>query len=371
MSSDSCPPPNAEPPSTDHGTISVGAPTRRRVWLFRLFIVACVVVGSFVLTEAGFRVRRSVVEARLEAKAERGETWAIYDEDLGYRMRPTPDRPLGLHSPPIASKSPGTPRVLILGDSIPHAGDGVDDTLVAHAQRELDEAGIRVELINAGIPGYTTYQELGFLKKYGLALQPDVVGLCFCVNDLHEVLQVFRVRNGMIIGNAFDTDESAAAKSHGGLYILARKSLFLRWLRHRTQSMGRRMGVEVSSGFSFDSRSDLATAWQDEPWKDFVRWMQEFVALGRKHDFRVFAMAFPYVEQYRGEYLKTDRSYVLKPQRNLAEICRSLGVPLLDLYDTVRPESDLQTDGIHLTASGRQRIGSKLAMFLRHGDLLH
>lgn len=370
MSSSSCPPPHAEPQPTYDGAISVGAPTGRRVWLYRLFMVGCVVVGSFVLTEAGFRVRRSVVETRLEAKAERGETWAIYDEDLGYRIRPAPDRPLGLRSPPIGAKSPDSPRVLILGDSIPYGGNSVDDTLVAHAQRELDDGGFKAELINAGIPGYTTYQELDFLKKYGLALQPDVVGLCFCVNDLHEVLQVFRVRNGKIIGNVFDTGESAAAKSHGGLYMLARKSLFLRWLRHRAQDVGQRLDIEVTSGYSFDSRSDLATAWQDEPWKDFERWMREFVSLGHEHRFRVFVVAFPYAAQYRAEYLKRDRAYVLKPQTNLARICRTLGVPLLDLYDTVTPVSDLQADGIHLTSSGRRRIGSQLAAFLKQGDLL-
>src|SRR5215831_13184093 len=29
------------------------------------------------------------------------------------------------------------------------------------------------EVINAGIPGYTTYQELEFLKIYGLYMEPD------------------------------------------------------------------------------------------------------------------------------------------------------------------------------------------------------
>jgi hypothetical protein len=34
--------------------------------------------------------------------------------------------------------------------------------------------GKSIEVINAGIPGYTTYQELEFLKVYGLDMKPDL-----------------------------------------------------------------------------------------------------------------------------------------------------------------------------------------------------
>ena len=41
-----------------------------------------------------------------------------------------------------------------------------------------------IEVINAGVPGYTTYQELEFLKIYGLDMKPDLVILGFVFNDL-------------------------------------------------------------------------------------------------------------------------------------------------------------------------------------------
>jgi hypothetical protein len=34
------------------------------------------------------------------------------------------------------------------------------------------------------VPGYTTYQELEFLKIYGLDMKPDLVILGFVFNDL-------------------------------------------------------------------------------------------------------------------------------------------------------------------------------------------
>jgi hypothetical protein len=39
-------------------------------------------------------------------------------------------------------------------------------------------------VINAGMPGYTTYQELEFLKLYGLEMEPDLVVLGFVFNDV-------------------------------------------------------------------------------------------------------------------------------------------------------------------------------------------
>jgi len=43
-----------------------------------------------------------------------------------------------------------------------------------------------INVINAGIPGYTTYQELEFLKIHGLAMKPDIVVLGFVFNDVYE-----------------------------------------------------------------------------------------------------------------------------------------------------------------------------------------
>jgi len=334
-------------------------------WLARIALAASALFLTFAMIEASFWIARAWEEARLD----RGESWAIPDEDLGYRLRGTPPNPLGLKSPPVGPKTPGRTRVLMLGDSILHGGS-LDDTLAAHAQRRLDGSNRRAELINAGIPGYTTYQELQFLRKYGLALQPDLVGIAFCTNDLHRQLQFFRTRNGKIVGSAFDTTEEAASTAHGSLYVLARRSLFLRWARQRADLLAKSWKVDFGRGFLFDHRSDLATAWQDPPWRDFQRWFDEFQALGQVHGFKLFVIAFPLSAQYRTDYLERDREYVLKPQRRLAEVAGRSGVPLLDLYERIDPDRDLRGDGIHLTQAGRERTGDLLAEFLVRSGLI-
>jgi hypothetical protein len=49
--------------------------------------------------------------------------------------------------------------------------------------RSPDSLGT-LEVINAGIPGYTTYQEFEFLKIYALDMEPDVVVLQRCLLEI-------------------------------------------------------------------------------------------------------------------------------------------------------------------------------------------
>jgi len=90
----------------------------------------------------------------------------------------------GLRGPEIPSPKAGV-RVLALGDSTAF-GLGVDDdqTWPAVLQGLLRERlGRPVEVINAGVPGYTAYQGMRYLEERGLSLDPDLVIATFGFND--------------------------------------------------------------------------------------------------------------------------------------------------------------------------------------------
>jgi hypothetical protein len=78
-------------------------------------------------------------------------------------------------------RTPGKPRVLLLGDSFVF-GHGVeeDETVAAQLERFLPGC----EVVNLGVTGYSTDQELLLLRERGLAYRPDVVILLVCANDL-------------------------------------------------------------------------------------------------------------------------------------------------------------------------------------------
>ena len=72
------------------------------------------------------------------------------------------------------------PRVAMLGDSLVW-GElvGEHDTLPARLEAELG-----VEVLNLGVSGYATAQEVAWYRRKGRAFDPDLVVLVFCLNDL-------------------------------------------------------------------------------------------------------------------------------------------------------------------------------------------
>jgi lysophospholipase L1-like esterase len=333
-----------------------------------LGLVVSSLLVLFGLAELGFRI----VEA-FQARTYRAtESWAVYDEDLGYRPRPNHEdsNADGLRDDPIDPIKTKY-RILILGDSVAFYGDSIDDTYVGRLENKLnsDQDLLPTEVINAGIRGYTNYQELVYLKKYGLEFEPDLVGVSFVLNDLHLYLHQFRVENGEIIGEYYLGDEAVqSVDSH--LYRLARKSHFLVWLRRQLSVFDSLIDLYAQNGFTFEYRPDFNTAWEEESWVTIDKQLSEMVHLSQRHGIRVFLVIFPFGEQLREDYLAKDYVYVTMPQRRLKTICQSLGIPCLDLFSVLDRDTHLESDGIHLTKSGRALVAKELTVFLKEQNLV-
>lgn len=99
---------------------------------------------------------------------------------------------LGLRSPEIERQKPaGTTRILVLGDSVAFGwGLRGEDTFASQLASLLATVypDKRFEVINAGVSGYGTWQELDWLKQTGIALQPDVVIVQAHLNDAADNL---------------------------------------------------------------------------------------------------------------------------------------------------------------------------------------
>jgi len=352
---------------------------RRPTWRARLLLLAFGVVVSFVILEAGLRI----VEAwRIPGQDEgwppqllkRGVYWAVYDPELGYRQNPEfgDMNALGFRDRPIGPKDDRF-RVLMLGDSIAVYGDSVDDTFVGHLRGFLQStpARDRVEVIDAGVKGYTNYQEVLLLKKTGVGLNPDLVGFEFCVNDLFKFLQTFEIENGQVVPGSYTFSTEALIRTPDSpLIALAKKSRLILWLKDHLRVAGSAAKWVASGGYSFDYRVDVRNAWQDQGWPQIERQLAQAVALGRERHFPVFVVAFPLGSQYDPGYLARDRDYVLKPQRKLREICDRLGIPFYDLYKDLGPADFKPGDDIHLSAQGRRAAGVAIAKFLTTSGLL-
>lgn len=86
------------------------------------------------------------------------------------------------------TKPKGTYRIIVLGDSTT-AGNGVQDIdktypkqLEKHLNRD-NNTDLHYEVLNFGVGGYHTMQEIETLRIKGLKYSPDLVFVTFCVND--------------------------------------------------------------------------------------------------------------------------------------------------------------------------------------------
>ena len=323
-----------------------------------LALVVCAVSVALIGLELVARGAYAFLEQQSirHAEVSRG-LWAVYDPILGYRLNPEFEdiNALGLRDRPVAPKGKRF-RVLMLGDSLGYYGDTIDDTYVRRAASllEADPMISSLDVVNASVRGYTTYQELLYLKHDGVSLEPDLVGVGFVLNDLHRFLHTYRVRNGQIV------DHRAYGFSTEAIESVQPRSVLLQYLTNTFRITRGTWRWWSGDRFDFESRIDFNTAWRDESWRETAELLREMKELGEEYGFGLFVTVFPIASQYNADYLAKDRAYVLKPQRTLASICEKLGVPYLDLYPLLSPEQHLGEDGLHLTGAQRLRHTSRL-----------
>jgi hypothetical protein len=135
-----------------------------------------------------------------------GEAVTEYDPHIGYRyvanLRVPVSHPrgrytvqtnsLGLRNSREYGRTPplGSRRILLIGDSIT-AGDGVDNH--ERFSDRLEAAGGPLEVVNCGLPGSGTDQQLLVLERVKELLEYDVLLVCPLVENIRRNLVRFRL----------------------------------------------------------------------------------------------------------------------------------------------------------------------------------
>ena len=136
-------------------------------------------------------------------------------------------------------------RVLLLGDSFTFGyGVDVEQTYGALIESTLREKGINAEVINLGVSGFGTAEELVMLNKRGLKFDPDLVIVGFCRNDhLNNVLSLLYVidNSGQLVRK--NEEYLPAIKERDFLYsfalyrFLAERSHLLYFVREKISTI--------------------------------------------------------------------------------------------------------------------------------------
>lgn len=155
--------------------------TRARRILFPLIALSSSMTLVLVSGELVLRYR---VETAAPAKGPKRATWLVRDADLGFKLNPEMEavNTLGIRHPEIDPHATLF-TILILGDSVAWDARG----FVSLLREELEfTRQRRIEVVNASVPGYTTYQERVFFERDLAHLTPDLVILQYCANDNHD-----------------------------------------------------------------------------------------------------------------------------------------------------------------------------------------
>jgi len=164
---------------------------KRRPWIGNLLLLVCSVALTCAAAETWLRLFRPLP---LDASYAWPDGTARHRPSFGFtysrqefssRIRYNSD---GMRGPEIApSKRPGVPRVLFLGDSFVEGKQVADDEVVSSVMERLsDRRGRPLEVINAGVAGYGTGEELYLWRHWGRRLDPDVVLVGFYPNDVRN-----------------------------------------------------------------------------------------------------------------------------------------------------------------------------------------
>ncbi len=189
---------------------------------------------------------------------------------------------LGLRGAEVpATKRAGVPRILFMGDSFVEGKQVSDgEVLTVVLSRLLEESGRPAEVINAGVAGAGTGEELILWERLGRSLDPDLVILGFYPNDVRNNVgrRFFALRGGEVVQVReprlprarwiYDARKYLAAHSH--LYMIV-QSAREAW-RERKEEGARAADGEPGEGtaqrlleteevFEVDPAPEIAEGW--------------------------------------------------------------------------------------------------------------
>lgn len=287
---------------------------------------------------------------RLKYKPQKIESNDIfeYDKDKIYKLKkntngyfagkPFSTNSLGMRDYEILIEKPvDTIRILALGDSVTF-GHGVtlNETFAKQLEKQLSKK-IKTpsfNVINAGTPGNSTFQEYYDLKKL-LKLKPDIIILQFTLNDIGEKYQFTRYGGENVLDYHKVEDMFFLHR-----FLIQRSAFYLFYkdivnnIRFGFSCKEDKKKKEIKD--EIYKAKNLVYKFDDpkieKAWRENSKWMQKIVDLCKKEQIDLVLLVSPFKFQL---YLSESLDY---PQKKLESFSRENDVSYLDLLPLIRKE---------------------------------
>ncbi|MCC6406649.1 MAG: SGNH/GDSL hydrolase family protein [Planctomycetes bacterium] len=319
-----------------------------------------------------------VLEANVQA-----HPYLAYAPKPNYRHEPTPSyaqqvshNSLGFRGRETTYAKPqGTFRIVTIGGSSVYGQSESRDDAVWSVRMEkyLNEAGLarKVEVINGGCRGYSTFEMLINLELRLVDFEPDLVLVYESINDMRCALYP-GCRND---NQHWRTVWPVVRKS--AIDELAESSrLYLTWRRYGTDWLTKQgnLGSYVIVDFGKYADDYAQPTDAERGFANFRRNLKSIVSVAREHGSQVLlstqAMRFSDIEP--ASSYQAQKAGLLRCREILREVASSEGVPLVDtakhLEDALADQlaagkkpDDLFQHEVHPTDKGSDMIGRFLA----------
>lgn len=308
----------------------------------------------------------------------RPHQYLSYAPTPGYRRGLTIHNSFGYRDDEFPLRKPsGVFRIVAIGGSSTYDVRIEDNAKTFTAQLEMllrDAGGARqVEVINAGVPGYNSWEMLINLEFRVLDLEPDLVIVYEGTNDVHARL---------VAPGTYQGDDSGRRQPWIVPPVaLWEHSALLRILARRL-NLARQISIDdfvsAPTYFSWPFEDRLAAAALDpadilaqHPPVFFRRNLENMIAVAREHDVDILLSTWAY-SPYLNDYAATDY-YQRAFQENNAvviEVANSHKVPVFDFARVMPQEAHYWADGRHVNEAGAIEKAALFAQFIEDQKLI-
>lgn len=356
-----------------------------------LILLAFSTLLTFFLLEVGARLwlnylatpeqyDRYVLYTTIEAEdlAFTPHPYLTYYPRPGYQKGLTFHNALGYRNDEFPLEKPeGVYRIVVLGGSSTYDVRIADNAQTFTAQLEKlmrEKYGYqRVEVINAGVPGYNSWEILVNLEFRVLDLDPDLVIIYEGTNDVHARLVDPSAYRGDDLGRrqAWQAPPVALWEHSALLRIVGRGMNFARQV-----SVDDFVSSPTYFSWPFESRLSGGDAQAMEILRQnppiyFQRNLENMIAVANEHDVKIMLATWAYSPELNDYAAKGYYQQGFEENnRVVMEVANSHDVPLFDFAGVMPQDSRYWADGRHSNEAGALLKATLFAEFIHTQGLI-
>lgn len=236
------------------------------------------------------------------------------------------------------SSNPATHHVIVLGDSIAFGNNlPLEDPFSFQLQQRLVSQGRDLEVLNFGVGGYDTLQEVSLLEIRGLKYHPDLVVVAYCLNDISIAsVNPESMQRMQPLHSSFLYESRLAQLISGSIETIRAQN----WLKHMNEPEVFHREYENQIDPIGDEESELLNLMNQSPRWPSTTWYGERDRVGRlRFGFRRLARiskenGFPVVIMIVPLLLDNAGAYSHRAAHRIVEMeARRAGFDTIDLTD--------------------------------------